>query len=102
MIRRPPKCTPFPYTTPFRFLVDGTLHAALITAGTAKHGFRSVTVDGKQLTAGQAAAFGSFSVSHLSSHAVSITTEHFDIELSNNENITKLPLHLNLQLSILL
>jgi hypothetical protein len=69
----------------FMAVVGGEVHRALIVSGSAREGFSSIAVDGQLLRVGDSAGFGSFSVSVLSTHAVTITTEHFDFELSNSD-----------------
>jgi hypothetical protein len=69
----------------FQQAVNGKLHAALVTAGSAKTGFSMVQMDGKQVRVGQTVSFGSFSLTLTSTHAVVITTEHFSFELSNSD-----------------
>ena len=69
----------------FQQIVDGKLHAALVTAGPAKSGFAGVQVDGKAVKVGQTVSFGSFSVTARTAYAVSVQTEHFEFELSNSD-----------------
>ena len=69
----------------FQQLVDGELHAALVTAGPAKKGFAGVQMDGKVVAIGQTVSFGSFSLTVKSTHSVEVTTEHFAFELSNSD-----------------
>jgi len=69
----------------FQQVVDGKLHAALVTAGSAKKGFSAVQMDGKAIKVGETVSFGSFSVAAKSSHAVVVSTEHFEFELSNSD-----------------
>ena len=69
----------------FQAVVDGKLHAALVTAGTSKEGFASVQMDGKALKVGDTVTFGSFSLTLTSSHKVAVETEEFAFELSNSD-----------------
>jgi hypothetical protein len=69
----------------FQQIVDGVNHQALVTAGSAKKGFSSITVDGKTLKIGDRMSYGSFSLNYTSSHSVSISTEHFTFDLSNSD-----------------
>jgi hypothetical protein len=69
----------------FQQVVDGKVHQALLTAGSAKNGFASVQVDGKSLKVGDAVSFGSFSVKMVSTHHATIETENFSFELSNSD-----------------
>jgi len=69
----------------FQQVVDGKVHKALLTAGSAKNGFASVQVDGKSLKVGDAVSFGSFSVKMVSTHHATIETENFSFELSNSD-----------------
>ena len=69
----------------FQQIVDGKVHAALLTAGPAKSGFAAVQVDGKALKVGQTVTFGSFSVAFDSAYSVLLTTEHFEFDLSNSD-----------------
>jgi len=69
----------------FQQVVDGQLHQALISAGSAKEGFSSVAVDGRELEIGEVVSFGSFSVESMSSHHITIQTETFTFELSNSD-----------------
>lgn len=69
----------------FQQVVDGKLHAALVTAGPAKKGFSMVQMDGQVVKVGESVEFGSFSLAVKSTHAVVITTEHFAFELSNSD-----------------
>jgi hypothetical protein len=69
----------------FQQVVDGKLHAALVTAGPAKKGFAGVQMDGKVVAVGQTVQFGSFSITVKSSHSVEVTTEHFAFQLSNSD-----------------
>jgi hypothetical protein len=69
----------------FQAIVDGKLHAALVSAGSAKKGFSSVQMDGKALKVGDSVSFGSFSLTLKSSHSVAVTTENFEFELSNSD-----------------
>ena len=69
----------------FQAVVDGKLHAALITSGTAVKGFAQVQMDGKALKVGDKVSFGTFSVSLVSTHQVSVQTEQFDFQLTNSD-----------------
>ena len=69
----------------FQQEVNGKLHAALVVAGPAKKGFSMVQVDGKTLSVGQSASYGSFSVSVRTAWTVEVTTENFAFELSNSD-----------------
>jgi hypothetical protein len=70
----------------FQQIVDGKVHQALVTSGSAKNGFASVTIDGKALKVGDSMTFGSFAISMESTHHVAIQTENFSFELSNSDN----------------
>jgi len=69
----------------FQQVVDGELHQLLVTSGSAKTGFAAITLDGKELAVGDSFAYGSFSVSFISTHHVSIQTEKFAFELTNSD-----------------
>ena len=69
----------------FQQVVDGKVHAALITSGSAEAGFSGVQVDGKKVTVGDSVTIGSFSLSVHSSHLVEVETDHFHFELSNSD-----------------
>ena len=69
----------------FQQVVDGKLHAGLITAGDAKKGFSMVQMDGKALKVGDKVAFGSFSIEVLSAYKVKVETERFEFELDNSD-----------------
>jgi hypothetical protein len=69
----------------FQAVVDGKLHAALITAGSAKKGFAMVQMDGNALKVGDKVSFGSFSLQLTSTHRVFVQTENFDFELTNSD-----------------
>ena len=69
----------------FQQVVDGKLHAALITSGDAKSGFSMVQMDGKEVTVGQTVTFGSFSLTRTSAYSVSVQTEQFSFVLSNSD-----------------
>jgi hypothetical protein len=69
----------------FQQVVDGKLHAALITAGPAKSGFAGVQVDGRVVKVGQTVSYGSFSVTARTAYSVSVQTEHFEFELTNSD-----------------
>ena len=69
----------------FQQVVDGELHAALISSGSAKKGFSMVQVDGKALAIGDKVEFGSFSVTQTSTHQVTVQTETFEFLLSNSD-----------------
>jgi hypothetical protein len=66
-------------------VVDGKLHAALVSSGSAKKGFSMVQVDGKALKVGDKVSFGSFSVSQQSTHQVTVQTEQFEFQLANSD-----------------
>ena len=70
----------------FQQVVDGKLHAALITSGDAKTGFSMVQMDGKVVAVGQTATFGSFSLTRNSAFTVTLQSEQFSFELSNSDN----------------
>jgi len=69
----------------FQQVVDGKLHQALVSAGSAMNGFDSVSVDGEELEVGQSVKFGSFEIELKSTHHVTIQTEQFLFELSNSD-----------------
>ena len=69
----------------FQQVVDGKLHAALITSGDAKSGFSMVQMDGKVVAIGASATFGSFSLTRNTAHSVSVQTEQFSFELTNSD-----------------
>jgi len=69
----------------FQQTVDGHLHKALVTSGSADTGFASVVVDGTTLEVGQTISFGSFSVYVRTTHHVEIETELFTFQLSNSD-----------------
>jgi len=80
-------------------MVDGELHAALVQSGSAQTGFAGVQVDGKALQVGDKKSFGAFSVELVSTHEVSITTENFNIRLSNSDNFINQELRATTSLS---
>jgi len=69
----------------FQQVIDGKVHAALITSGSAQKGFASITLDGKRLTVGDSVTMGAFSLNYTNSHAVSLSTNNFAFELSNSD-----------------
>ena len=69
----------------FQSVVDGELHAALISAGKANKGFSMVQVDGKVLKVGDKVSFGFFSLEQVSTHKVVVNTDNFEFELSNSD-----------------
>jgi hypothetical protein len=66
-------------------IVDGKVHAALITAGNAKQGFAAITLDGKALKVGETKSYGTFKITYISTHRVSVSTTNYDIEFSNSD-----------------
>ena len=70
----------------FQHVVDGRVHAVLVTSGAASNGFTSVQMDGEAVLVGTNATFEQFSVHVRSSHSVSIHTEEFDFVLSNSDH----------------
>jgi len=70
----------------FQQVVNGTVHAALVEAGSAVDGFATVQVDGKSLSVGDKVQYGTFSVQVKSSHRMTVRTEHFEFELSNSDH----------------
>ncbi len=83
----------------FQTVVDGKLHAALITAGDAKKGFSTVQMDGKALKLGESVTFGAFSVSYNSTHGASVTLDNYVVELSNSDMFLNLALTAKVSLS---
>jgi len=83
----------------FQAMVDGELHAALVQSGSAQTGFAGVQVDGKALQVGDKKSFGAFSVELVSTHEVAITTENFNIRLSNSDNFINQELRATTSLS---
>jgi len=69
----------------FQQVVDGQIHAALVTAGSSKAGFSAVQMDGKQLKIGESLVYGSFSIKYESTHRVLLEMENFAFELSNSD-----------------
>jgi hypothetical protein len=69
----------------FQQVIDGKLHAALITSGTAKQGFAAVQMDGKPIAVGENIKFGTFSLTAVTSHKVVVSTEQFTFELTNSD-----------------
>lgn len=76
----------------FQAVVDGKLHAALVTAGDAKKGFSAVQMDGKAVKAGETVSFGAFSLTYTSSHSAYVTLDNYNIELSNSDMFINLAL----------
>ena len=76
----------------FQAVVDGKLHAALVTAGSADTGFAQVQMDGKQLSVGDKVAFGSFSIEYTSSHEVAVTLDNYSVRLANSDMFLNLAL----------
>ena len=83
----------------FQAVVDGERHAALVVAGGARSGCALVQVDGRALSVGDRASFGSLSVSRPSSHEVRVHTEQFDLDLTNSDRFLNLAVHVNVPLS---
>ena len=83
----------------FQQLVDGKLHAALVTAGPAASGFAGVQVDGKALQLGATVSFGSFQLTFRTAHSVHVRTAHFEFELSNSDMFINQQLRATVQLS---
>jgi len=69
----------------FQQIVDGKLHQALVSAGSADEGFAGIVVDGHELAVGEVASYGTFSVTFKSTHVVEIETELFTFVLSNSD-----------------
>ena len=69
----------------FLAAVDGKVHRALVSAGSAKRGFVSVQMDYKQLQVGDKVTFGEFSLHLRSTHIVTVTTDSFEFHLSNSD-----------------
>lgn len=69
----------------FQQRVDGKIHSAFLSAGSAKQGFSEVQVDGDDIEIGQTITYGTFSLTYISTHEVFITMENFDFELSNSD-----------------
>ena len=69
----------------FQQMVDGTLHAALFTAGDAERGFVLVHMHGKAIAVGESITYGSFSVNRTSPFTVLVRTEQFEFLLSNSD-----------------
>jgi len=69
----------------FQQVVDGQIHAALVSAGSAKQGFSAVQMDGQSLKIGDKVTFGTFSISYTSTHTVAVSMENFSFELSNSD-----------------
>jgi hypothetical protein len=69
----------------FQQRVEGKLHAALLTAGSAKKGFSMVQVDGKRMQVGDVVTFGTFSMEMTSTHQVTVNTEQYSFALSNSD-----------------
>ena len=76
----------------FQAIVDGKLHAALVTAGSAKNGFAQVQMDGKQLSVGDKVAFGSFSIELTSAFELTVTLDNYSVQLSNSDMFLNLAL----------
>jgi len=76
----------------FQAIVDGKLHAALVTAGSAKNGFSGVQMDGKALKVGDKVAFGDFSISYDSAYGVSVSLENYSLNLSNSDMFVNMAL----------
>ena len=83
----------------FQAVVDGKLHAALVTSGDAKKGFASVQMDGKSLKAGETVSFGAFSLTYTNSHSAYITLDNYNIDLSNSDKFLNLALIAKVPLS---
>jgi hypothetical protein len=69
----------------FQQIVNGKLHAALVTAGQGNTGFGGVQVDGKSVNIGDKVTFGTFSFEMTSAYSINVQTEHFDFQLSNSD-----------------
>jgi hypothetical protein len=69
----------------FQQVVDGKIHAGLVTAGSAKDGFSAIQMDGHALKVGDTITYGTFSLSYISTHRVKFETEHFSFDLSNSD-----------------
>jgi hypothetical protein len=69
----------------FQQVVDGKIHAILVSAGSAMEGFSAVQMDGRAIKIGETKTYGSFSVSYTATHAVRITTENYSFDLSNSD-----------------
>ena len=69
----------------FQAAVDGKVHRALVTAGSAKHGFASVQMDHQSLQVGDKVQYGDFSLHLTSTHTVTVTTDSFEFQLSNSD-----------------
>ena len=83
----------------FQAVVDGKLHAALVTAGDAKKGFSAVQMDGKALKAGETVSFGAFSLTYTSTHGAFVTLDNYNIELTNSDMFLNLALTAKVSLS---
>ena len=83
----------------FQVVVDGKLHAALVTAGDAKKGFSAVQVDGKTLMAGESVSFGGFALHYNNSHSVYITLDNYHVDLTNSDMFLNLALTATVPLS---
>ena len=70
----------------FQAIVDGKLHSAFIQTGSAEAGFALVQVDGKTLSVGDKARFGSFSVEVRGAYDVVVQTASFEFALHNSDN----------------
>lgn len=83
----------------FQSVVDGKLHAALVTAGDATKGFSAVQVDGKAVKVGDTVSFGAFSLTYTSTHGAYVTLDNYNIELSNSDMFLNLALIAKVPLS---
>jgi len=78
-------------------MVNYTLLSLLLVS--AKTGFSQVQMDGKALKVGDTITFGSFSLSFLTSHKVTVSTENFNFDLSNSDRFINQALHSKTPLS---
>ena len=83
----------------FQAIVDGKLHAALVSSGPAKKGFASVQMDGKALKVGETASFGSFSLTYSSTHGVQVSVENYSLQLTNSDMFLNMALSAKVALS---
>ena len=68
-------------------LVDGVVHRALVSAGSASSGYASVSADGQRLQVGESISLSSaFSVHYTSFHVVAVRAEHFSFQLTNSDH----------------
>lgn len=69
----------------FQQVVDGKIHAGLVTSGSAKKGFSAIQMDGKSLKVGDTITYGTFSINFISTHHVMVETENFSFDLTNSD-----------------